>query len=555
MKFWYFIVIFSFQFDLWAQEPLIRNYNTSDNLTSNECYRILQDKKGYIWVSSDAGLDRFNGHTFLHYTKEDGLPDNVIINLILDNEGCLWMSGLNSQVAYWENDSFHSPGKLNDFLKSNVKKSVITSMRRVNDELQLGFDENYSKILIYSLSKKTIKVNSVDAESLTIFSDPCGSIYSQPSNPNLAPSFDLDLVVINDKNKKSKIHIPYVPYCGFAVPVGEDSVLVSAGEHIYLLHNGKFEYFHKAKSTVLWIYKDSRNNIWVAVRNNGLLLMNAQKLKKTEIKQLYPNYSFSSITEDSEHSIWLSSLNRGIYQIPNPAIRIYKHNENTTFNLTTVARYNKKILAGGANNKIYEVTAIGLLPFLSLDELGIIEIKDIKAVAGNLIVGANASFTVKHDKMESYSINPIIINSKQKTFISYIASNKTDSLLCYLGNRNWFAEYNIKTGYLGDEKRIPSIIYSIYSDSLNRIYIGSLLGLYKLENDSVVFLGKNNPLLNTRINYINKKQTVFVFSTKENGIVFWDGKKCWSINYKDGLPSNDCYKTMFVTSSQKSRQM
>ena len=85
--FYFFILFCLVSLNLTSQEPLLKNFNLNNGLPSNECYRIIQDKKGYIWISSDAGLSRYNGYTFQNFTKKDGLPDNVIIHLFTDDKG------------------------------------------------------------------------------------------------------------------------------------------------------------------------------------------------------------------------------------------------------------------------------------------------------------------------------------------------------------------------------------------------------------------------------------------------------------------------------------
>jgi ligand-binding sensor domain-containing protein len=65
-----------------AQEvPTIR-FTEKDGLPHAIVYRIMQDSKGYLWVSTDNGLSRFDGSQFVNYTKSDGLGSNFIFNVI-----------------------------------------------------------------------------------------------------------------------------------------------------------------------------------------------------------------------------------------------------------------------------------------------------------------------------------------------------------------------------------------------------------------------------------------------------------------------------------------
>src|ERR1700760_1293153 len=44
------------------------HYTVDDGLSDNFVTNIQQDEWGYIWISTDAGLNRFDGHTFQVYT-------------------------------------------------------------------------------------------------------------------------------------------------------------------------------------------------------------------------------------------------------------------------------------------------------------------------------------------------------------------------------------------------------------------------------------------------------------------------------------------------------
>lgn len=71
-----------------------------------ECYRVIQDHSGYMWIATDRGVARFDGYGFANFTTGDGLTDNVIIHLFCDYKNRVWMAGLNGTVCYAENGKF-----------------------------------------------------------------------------------------------------------------------------------------------------------------------------------------------------------------------------------------------------------------------------------------------------------------------------------------------------------------------------------------------------------------------------------------------------------------
>ena len=55
---------------LQAQEIPLRHFTTRDGLPSNNCYRLIDDEDGRIWVSTDKGIVRYNGYEFeKHFRK------------------------------------------------------------------------------------------------------------------------------------------------------------------------------------------------------------------------------------------------------------------------------------------------------------------------------------------------------------------------------------------------------------------------------------------------------------------------------------------------------
>ena len=92
----------------------------SDRLTSTLIVKICQDKTGYIWIATEFGLNRFDGHHFTHYLHIDGdstsLGHNVIASMLCDNSGCIWVGTIDGLQRYDEATdrfvNYHFPGGL-----------------------------------------------------------------------------------------------------------------------------------------------------------------------------------------------------------------------------------------------------------------------------------------------------------------------------------------------------------------------------------------------------------------------------------------------------------
>ena len=113
----YFFVILSIR-NSDAQQLLYTRFNEESGLNSSMVYFILEDKKGYIWMSTDAGVCRFDGNTFQQFNTSHGLSDNEVLKMFEDRSGRIWFLTLNGRLSYFKDENIYNES--NDSL---LKKS------------------------------------------------------------------------------------------------------------------------------------------------------------------------------------------------------------------------------------------------------------------------------------------------------------------------------------------------------------------------------------------------------------------------------------------------
>ena len=98
----------------YAQFPLIDAVKSSsqfplvDRISSNFITSFAEDPKGYIWIGTNHGLNRFNGSNYaIFYSRKDStaLNSDYVSNLLFDEENRLWMSN-ECGLCVWENKRF-----------------------------------------------------------------------------------------------------------------------------------------------------------------------------------------------------------------------------------------------------------------------------------------------------------------------------------------------------------------------------------------------------------------------------------------------------------------
>ncbi len=95
---------------LCAQEYNYTHYDVADGLASSTVYCITQDKDGFVWVGTEAGVCRFDGNHFVSFTSADGLPDAEVLQIFGDSKGRVWMAPFRGSISYYYQGKFHNPG-------------------------------------------------------------------------------------------------------------------------------------------------------------------------------------------------------------------------------------------------------------------------------------------------------------------------------------------------------------------------------------------------------------------------------------------------------------
>lgn len=103
-----------------------RHYNIENGVSSNNISTLFQDQKGYIWIGTENGLNRFDGNQFTLYQKNNPLYSNFHANSInticetTDKE--LWLGTDNGVFIYNQVKDTFTP-----FAKQTSDKTSITS--------------------------------------------------------------------------------------------------------------------------------------------------------------------------------------------------------------------------------------------------------------------------------------------------------------------------------------------------------------------------------------------------------------------------------------------
>ncbi|HQJ46663.1 MAG TPA: two-component regulator propeller domain-containing protein, partial [Ignavibacteriaceae bacterium] len=78
-----------------AQNKLFKSLTVQEGLSDEDINCIIQDKKGFLWIGTESGLNRYDGYEFkiFKYNQNDknSLPNNSIWSLYEDKKGNIWI--------------------------------------------------------------------------------------------------------------------------------------------------------------------------------------------------------------------------------------------------------------------------------------------------------------------------------------------------------------------------------------------------------------------------------------------------------------------------------
>lgn len=95
---------------LLAQQPYLRfdTLTVDEGLSQNGAQCIVQDQQGFIWLGTQDGLNRYDGHELVVYRqkigREEGLPSSDIFSLAVTKDGTLW-AGTSAGLAFYDRDA------------------------------------------------------------------------------------------------------------------------------------------------------------------------------------------------------------------------------------------------------------------------------------------------------------------------------------------------------------------------------------------------------------------------------------------------------------------
>ena len=560
-----------------------RNITIEDGLSQATVETILQDSKGYIWLGTNDGLNRYNGYEFKVYRHEknnlNSIVNNYIVDLKEDLEGNIWVGTANgvSKISY-DNETItnyldgEDEGSLSHY---NIGEILLLSDGRIligtSDGLNL-YDE-------YTDSFKRI-FNDDRLSSQMIYSldeDLEGNIWVGTDNGLNKISKDSDEVIqyFNDQSHNSigenRIYEVYCDDDGFiwagTFTKGALRIDIKTGE-ITNFYKNSWGLDAYPGEHIRDFYKDSNGTLWICT-NNGLIKYDDDKFtlykKKIYDERSLVNDTVFTIIEDRTGMLWVGTYaGVSVFDSSNSIV----HYKNDPFDTTTI---NDNMI-----QSIYEDSAGYLWVGTHTKGVNILDkdrknIRTLNVEAGEIISG-NRVNAIKGYKNFIFlgtnnGLNIIDIENKTIKIIQEEEGLETKNIrnlwvdnkgYLWIGTIDGIFVMNIDTEEIINvncllEKANTDDFYSgyIFQDSEGIYWIGNFIngGLTKIDpyaNDIINYKydsNNKNSLIDNSVRTITEDSKGDIWIGTSGGLSVFNKKTNNFTNYttKDGLPNDTIY--------------
>jgi signal transduction histidine kinase/ligand-binding sensor domain-containing protein/DNA-binding response OmpR family regulator len=307
-----------------------RLWTPNEGLSNSHILQITQDSKGYIWIATENGLNKFNGYQFTVYSEfpddSTSLRGNYVNSILEDRRGRLWVASVGGLFRYdVEKDGFY-PFLIQDSIPFYLDRVIwLLEDRRGNIWVSypnngiIRLDAETLKPRFYNKTNSNVKDDNIDC----VYEDRSGDLWLG-THQNGVYLFDTENETV--KHFKSNPSVPGMLSENSVFSICEDAqgrVLIGTlgGVNIFDSASETFSQLKTGLSIVenqiYSMIRDKSGNVWLGTDGAGIIRYDTlwEKLPSLEPLPELCNLAKAKIHcffEDRQGNMWVALYQKGI---------------------------------------------------------------------------------------------------------------------------------------------------------------------------------------------------------------------------------------------------
>lgn len=569
----------------------VRHISSNEGLSQVSVRTIIKDKKGFVWLGTIDGLNRFDGTNiiqFYHHPKDKtSLCGNFINTLLEDKKGRIWVGTSNHGFCYYkpEKGIFIQP-ETNKQIAKSLKASIVTKI--VMDKhgsiwISANSDKNninllrikeksdeHFEIKPVKVSSKEINISSLyisKNDKIWVGTDKGEIFFADISNNDKTPDFQ----PLKKSNITGRVNSFIDDEKAIWVGTNEGFWKIdktSTKTTLFDLNTSK-----NIKTRKYFVYNlafTSPNDLWVAA-GNGLYLLKRDDMNKPFIKtKLFQQENKGIISHNTVYSLLVDENFLWIGTAKN--LDIFDFNPPKFQNITDKLS-NKIVLSVFKNNRDLWIGTAGGLNLIRDEKVFLFKennknpnsISDdiIKSIVsdkkGHLWFGSTKGIffintktfnpekpiftTIQSSKNENENVTQIFLDKKGQIWIT----TKTEGIKRFTGNLSK-KDYSFQAfKHQADNPNTISsnTVFVINQDNNGNYWVGTLNGL-----DKISFLTDDFKQFRIK-KYKHQDDNIKSISTNSIKNIYFDKKGIMWVGTRFGLnkfnKNDDSFQSFYVS--------
>lgn len=575
----------------------ITHLGVENGLSGIQTFSSIQDKNGFVWISTRFGIDRYDGENIKNYPLNVHYSRGIVrmTHILLDRDSALW--------AFTDRGTIYKYDEDNDEFRCT--KDLATYLRIVHfdasNNMWLGVRSTFGQLLngsfvnIKSALFKDDEIRDIldfDNNNLLVVTNK--SIYKfDKEKTTLSPFAEINKIMGNELSIESV----------FYERQKENIWIGSVDKGLFVYHTNKrtLEQIKDSRllnHPILTIMKSDESHLLLGTEGLGICMFDKNEEKVTRIynnsatkDSFIEGDGIYNISKDKDGKIWVSTFSNGIYIFDfwEQNFHSIKHEENSSNSLSNdlicdILQDSDDNLWVATNNGLNKLDKKNNRWLLYLPSKNVLCLHEDSR--SNIWVGTYASGIYvfnKNGKILSNYTNLYGFDNAIGTNFVYTICEDQNGNIWSGGKKGQVAEFNVKQNkftqinisqanciipkgknqlLIADESDVYEVdinTHKITRCAFNKNLLSPFVHDIYIESDSIVWLATYGAGLN-RCNMITGSVTAYtqknglasdfiyallvsgddLWMSSENGLIKFNIKQKKAVNFStsDGIPSN-----------------